>query len=295
MSAFADLAQVESYLGPSTYGRGRAYADNGQVMRIRRESERQLERLRGSVVGNGGLYDTTAVTLVVRDGRRMFTGGTCSCPMVEDCKHVAALVIAAARDDASSTDDGRPRRTATWEEPLVALVGTRPETGTLVPLAIELELQPAHDTTGGWRLMGRLLRPAGGNRTGWVNGSLAWNQLDDWMVQRERLRVDHAAVASELFTLHSARARSASYGYSRYSSYGAEKTIDLTHCGPELWSVLDDAAAVGLVLLHAKGRHGEIPRPLDGRVVLDVTAAAGGGLRVTPRLEVATGHDLRPA
>ncbi|HVV38358.1 MAG TPA: DEAD/DEAH box helicase [Acidimicrobiales bacterium] len=294
MSAFADLAQVESYLGPSVYARGRAYADNGQVMRIRRESERQLERLRGSVVGNGGLYDTTAVTLIVRDGRRMFTGGTCSCPMVEDCKHVAALVIAAARDDAPA-DDGRPRRTATWEEPLVALVGSRPETGTLVPLAIELELQPAHDTTGGWRLMGRLLRPAGGNRTGWVNGSLAWNQLDDWMVQRERLRVDHAAVASELFTLHSARARSASYGYSRYSSYGAEKTIDLTHCGPELWSVLDDAAAVGLVLLHAKGRHGEIPRPLDGRVVLDVTAAAGGGLRVTPRLEVATGHDLRPA
>ena len=45
---------------------------------------------------------------------------------------------------------------------------------------------------------------------------------------------------------------------------GAEKTIDLTHCGPELWSVLDEAATLSLVLLHAKGRHGELARPIDG-------------------------------
>jgi superfamily II DNA or RNA helicase len=298
MEPFADLGAVEAYLGSSVFARGRAYAHNNQVLRMRRETEGQLEKLIGSVVGQGGLYETKAYVLVGRDGRRNFGGGDCTCPMAEDCKHVAALVIAASTPDAptaaAAAAGAATRRTAAWDEPLVALVGGREDAGTRVPLAIELSLEPAHNTTGGWRLMGRLMRPAGGPRGGWVNGSLAWNQLDDWTVGRERLRADHAAVASELFTLHSARARAASYGYSRYSSYSGEKTIDLTQCGPELWSVLDDAATVGMVLLHAKGRHGEVARPLDGRVVLDVTAA-GDGLRVTPRLLLeGVDHDLRP-
>ncbi|MEY2471570.1 MAG: hypothetical protein QOK28_899 [Actinomycetota bacterium] len=297
MNEFADLARVEAYLGPSVFARGRAYAENGQVLRIQRESQGQFDRLRGSVVGNGGLYETSAVVLMSRDGGRVFSGGECTCPMMEDCKHVAALIVAAAGRDVARAAD-RPRRAA-WEEPLAALVGGRGDdvaAGVNVPLAIELSLEPAHDATGGTRLMGRLMRPAGGNRPGWVNGNLAWNQLDEWMVAREHVRADHAALARELFALHSARAKSASrYGHSRYSSYGAEKTIDLTHCGPELWTVLDEAAMLGLVLLHAKGRHGELARPVDGRVVLDVTGVAGGGLRVTPKLELPDDAGLQPA
>ena len=92
-------------------------------------------------------------------------------------------------------------------------------------------------------------------------------------MRREHIRTDHAAIASDLFALHSARARPGGrYGYTRYNSYNAEKLIDLTQCGPELWNALDEAADVGMVLLHGRGRHGELARPVDGRIVLDVTA-----------------------
>ncbi len=295
MTDFVQLAQVERYLGPAVFSRGRAYADNGQVLRIKRDLRGQAEELRGAVVGNGGLYQTSAYVLIGRDGQRQFGGGQCTCPMAEDCKHVAALVIAAAQQDAPPEE--RPRRAlrATWEEPLVALVGPPPDAAVNanVPLAIELVLEPAHNPDGGWRLMGRLMRPAA--RGGWVNGSLAWTALDEWSARRERLRPDHVEVARELFTLHSARTQSAArYGYGRYA-YGPEKTIDLTHCGAELWSLLDEAANVGLVLIHARGGYGELARPVGGQVVLDVTRAVGGGLRVTPKLELDTPHDLPPA
>jgi superfamily II DNA or RNA helicase len=298
MTDFVHLPAVERYLGPAVFSRGRAYAENGQVLRIRRERKGQVEELRGAVVGNGGLYQTSAFVLIGRDGTQNFGGGQCTCPMVEDCKHVAALVIAAA---GQIDDDPQPRRARsrpTWEEPLVALVGPPPDAGAhpTVPLAIEVTLEPAHNPDGGWRLMGRLMRPAAGNRTGWVNAQLSWTGLDEWSARRERLRMDHVEIARELYTLHSARAQSAArYGYGRFSTYGPEKTIDLTHCGAELWSVLDDAANAGLVLLHARGGHRELARAVDGRVVLDVTRAVGGGLRVTPKLELDAPHDMRPA
>jgi superfamily II DNA or RNA helicase len=290
------LHQVEGYLGRDVFARGRAYADEGQVLRVLRSTHDRVETVRGSVVGKSGLYETKAYFLTGRGGEVRFGGGECTCPMVEDCKHVAALVIAAERGGTAVTMHGsKPERRGTWDEPLVALVGGLQEARTATaPLAIELVLEPSGTATSRWRLMGRLMRPAA-RGVGWANGNLAWNALDEWSVQRERIRADHAALAYELYTLHSARARSASgYAYSRYSSYGAEKSIDLTHCGPELWGVLDEAADLGLVLIHGKGRHGELPRPVDGRVVLDVTAASQG-LRVTPKLDLGADHALSPA
>jgi superfamily II DNA or RNA helicase len=295
MTEFANLAQVEAYLGPATYARGRTYAQNGQVLRISRDSKPKIDTVRGSVVGNGGLYETTAFVVVTRDEQRVFGVGQCTCPMAEDCKHVAALVIAAVAQDTPAPAAARNRLRPSWEEPLVALVGERGDPGMLAPLAIEVYLEPSHGPSGGWRLMGRLMRP-GARGGGWVNGSLSWNQLDEWMASRERIRADHAALARELFTLHSARAQSAlRAGYGRYSSYGAEKSIDLSHCGPELWGVLDEAHAMGMVLLHGKGRHGELARPVDGQVVLDVTGVPGGGLQVWPKLELGFAHALAPA
>src|SRR5690349_1194834 len=142
MTDFADLNQVEAYLGREVFARGRAYAANGHVLRMRVESERGGELLRGAVVGNGGLYETSAYVIIGRDGRRNFAGGTCSCPVGEDCKHVAALIIAAG-SNATPTEPPRPKR-ASWDDPLVALVGGRTDTspGALVPLAIEVWLEP---------------------------------------------------------------------------------------------------------------------------------------------------------
>nr|MBA2607425.1 helicase [Actinomycetota bacterium] len=294
MTDSAQLARVEAYLGSTVFARGRAYAEAGQVLRVNRARGERDEVLRGAVVGKGGLYQTSAYFVVTREGPLVFTGGDCTCPMVEDCKHVAALVIAAA--DRDGRDDGGPRALTSsavatlrpaWEEPLAALVGGADPnaTGGNVPLAIEVYLEPSGHATGGQRLMGRLMRPA--VRGGWVNGSLNWNRLDQRTVRRERLRADHAVLIRELYSLYNARAQSTtSHRYGGYGNYGAEKSLDLTQCGPELWAVLDDAATLGVVILHARGGHGELARRVDGAIVIDVTGAPGGGLRVAAKLEV---------
>jgi len=294
MTDSTQLAQVEAYLGGRVFARGRAYAKSGHVLHVNRERGERGEVLRGAVVGTAGPYQTSAHFVVTREVGRVFTGGDCSCPMVEDCKHVAALVIAAADRDARDGPDPRPpappdvaKPRPAWEEPLAALVGVADLDATSgnVPLAIEVYLEPSGHAVGGARLMGRLVRPA--VRGGWVNGSLHWNRLDEWTVRREGLRADHVVLLRELYSLHNARTQSTlRYRYGSSGNYGGDKSLELTQCGPELWGLLDDAADLGIALLHARGRHGELARPVDGAIVIDVTRAARGGLRVAAKLQL---------
>ena len=95
------------------------------------------------------------------------------------------------------------------------------------------------------------MRP--GARGGWVNGSLAWNELE-WQVHANGLRADHVAVARELY----AAQRAGRVGVRHLYSYGAEKSLDLTDCGAQLWSLLDEAARIGVHLVHAGKGLGEI-------------------------------------
>ena len=180
-----------------------------------------------------------------------------------------------------------PQRRATvaerppaWEEPLRALI-TQPalqERGN--PLAIEVALRATGVAGGGaLRLMARLMRP--GARGDWVNGSLAWNDLD-WQAQRAELRGDHVALARELFAAQRVRQFRESY----YRSYGADKAIDLSGCGAQMWSILDDAARIGVHLIHAGKGLGEIARPLTGEIVIDVTRQDDGGACAAAELRV---------
>ena len=100
--------------------------------------------------------------------------------------------------------------------------------------------------------MARLMRP--GARGGWVNGSLSWSGLDSWQVQSGEYRPDHLALVRELHAIHRARE-----GQVAYYSYGAEKTLDLSDCdSAQLWSLLDEAARLGLKLIHAHPELGEV-------------------------------------
>jgi len=195
-----------------------------------------VERRRDDVDRLGGrpdaLYNTAASFVGGgRAGTLAFDAGECTCPVGYNCKHVAAIVIAAmgghgARRPAQAL---RPPRGAagaleapSWEQPLRALIdapGTQP-TGS--PLAIELALRGSGLTGGGPpRLIARLMRPAA--RGGWVNGSLTWNGLESWHVQSGEYRQDHLALARDLYVAHRARqGRAASY------HYGADKTLDLS-------------------------------------------------------------------
>ena len=228
-----ELSHVEASVGAQSFQRGRAYARRGRVLKLAWAPDGRS--LSGAVVGNGALYRTTAFFDATRDDALEFADGECSCPVGFNCKHVAALVIDAAGGriptpaPVSLPDVVAP---PAWEAPLRALIETREARSAGTPLAIELSLGSSN---GAPRLMARLLRP--GARGGWINGSLTWSGLE--YLRGGEHRPDHVALMRELHAVTRAR-RGHAYYYS-----GADKTLDLSGCGPQLWSLLDEAAGSG--------------------------------------------------
>jgi hypothetical protein len=278
-----DLSGVEAAVGTRSFQRGRTYARAGRVRALAWDDDD--ETLTGSVVGNGALYETAAFFASEPDGVLAFGEGRCTCPVGYDCKHVAALVIAASLGGLAGHSTVRTRARAaappppSWEAPLLALVEAPRTHAAGGPLAIELALRMSGAAgQGAPRLQARLMRP--GARGGWVNGSLAWNGLEPWQVRDHR--PDHVALVRELHAV-----QRASNTRSYYYGYGADKTLDLSDCdSAQLWSLLDEAERIGLGLIHARKGLAEVARPRRGELVLDVTGEAGGGAVVTPAIRV---------
>jgi superfamily II DNA or RNA helicase len=290
-----ELSEIEEAVGSQSFERGRGYARGNRVVAI--DWDPDAETLTGSVVGQGALYSTAAFFGGGDEGALEFDDGECTCPVGYNCKHVAAIVIAAT--------DGRgvgrraqalrePREVATppppsWERPLRALIDTPAAQATGSPLAIELALHHNGVAGGGApRLMARLMRP--GARGGWVNGSLTWNRLDSWHMESGEYRADHLELVRELYAVHRARQGRAAY----YYSYGGEKTLDLSDASAQLWPLLDEAARLGLPVLHVGKALGEVRRAQQGEVLIDVTSAGAGGSRVQARIEGDDVEGLEP-
>jgi len=280
-----ELSAIEAAVGSTSFDRGRSYANSNRVVKL--DWDPEIETLQGKVVGQGGLYDTAAFFDAGDAGALRFAEGECSCPVGYNCKHVAAIVIAARPRVAPGRRSYEPSRS--WEMSLEALINAPAAAATGNPLAIALELREAGQND--WRayqLDARLMRP--GARGGWINGSLTWNELDPYRFHVGELRADHLNLARELYAVHGARNRHASY------YYGGQKTLDLAACdSPQLWSVLEDAPRLGLQLIHARVDLGEV-RFDRGELVLDVTGADGGGPQVRASLRLADGDaaDLVP-
>jgi superfamily II DNA or RNA helicase len=321
-----ELAEIEAAVGSTSFKRGRGYARGNRVVAIAWDPS--AATLTGSVVGQGALYSTAAFFAATSDGALAFDDGECTCPVGYNCKHVAAIVIAAV-DNRSAGRPGKgqrpPRqlppkaRPRSWEAPLRALVDAPVSQAAGNPLAIELALHASGVAgRGAPRLLARLMRP--GARGGWVNGSLTWSGLDAWHVQSGDYRPDHLTLARELYAVY--RARGARAGY--YYHYGGDKTLDLSDMGPQLWSLLDEAARLGLTFVHARAGLGEVRRYQHGELLIDVTrqgdrgscvaaairidgddvgglepllfiGASGHGMVCTERAEVTTGHGFENA
>jgi superfamily II DNA or RNA helicase len=295
-----ELAEVEAAVGQSSFERGRGYARN-RVVTIKWDPD--AETLMGSVVGQGALYDTAAFFAADPDGALAFDDGECTCPVGYNCKHVAAIVIAAidGRAAGRAVRDRRPvRKVATaaqppaWDKPLRALIDAPAPQAAGKPLAIELALHAdGFPGRGRPRLMARLMRP--GARGGWINGSLMWTGLDSWHVQSGEYRADHLALVRELYAIHRAREGRVAYHY----HYGGERTLDVGGCdSPQLWSLLDEASQLGLKLVHARPGLGEVRGHQRGELLIDVTRQGDQGSLVTAVLRVdgddADGHGLEP-
>ena len=277
-----DLSEVREAVGSRSFGRGRSYERNQRVVAI--EWDPRDLTLTGSVAGTA-FYTTTAY-FADADGSLAFEDGECTCPVGYNCKHVAAIVIAAAgeRAGAQSARLGLGARPAAidapaWERSLRALIDTPAAPAGGRPLAIELSLRSGGAAGGSrLRLMARLMRP--GARGGWVNGSLSWGRLDSWQVREGEYRSDHLALVRELYAIYRAREQRAGYYYGY--GYGDDRTLDLSDCdSPQLWSLLDEATRIELRLIHALAGLGDLPPYERGELLVDVRRDGKRGSLVT--------------
>ena len=276
-----DLSEVRAAVGAKSWDRGRGYARNGRVMSVEWDPD---DRMLTGLVAGTDLY-TAYAYFDDAGGGLAFEDGDCTCPVGYNCKHVAALAIAAAEEGVAAAlprgSEGVPAASGApdWERSLRGLIDAAKAPAGERPLAIELSLRADHRQA---RLTARLMRP--GARGGWVNGSLSWGGLDSWQVREGEYRSDHLELARELHAIHRARERRASY----YYGYGhSDRTLDLSDCdSPQLWSLLDEAAQIELRLIHAATELGELPPYDRGELSVDVSDGGERGARVRPALRL---------
>ena len=278
-----DPADIEQAVGTSSYLKGARYAQQHAVVHM--EWDDGASALQGTVRGSGGRFYAATVYFSPGNGVDLeFEFGECSCPVGVDCKHAAALALTAADAVGSRTGASRNQSSGTWERSLGSLLepgrsgSEGPPGGTA--LAIELTLSDAPGSRSapgtGPRLLARLVRPG---KTGWVGGGLSWSTLPSLHVHD--YRASHVGLLQELYALYRSRANPTTY-----YSYRDEKTIDLTAFGSrQLWSMLDEAAAIGVQTVHTRKGLGAVERYGHAELCLDVTGGQRpGSLAITPVL-----------
>ncbi|MGH3934470.1 MAG: SNF2-related protein, partial [Pseudonocardiaceae bacterium] len=279
-----DPASVSAAVDAQTYARGLAYARQRAVLHM--EWDGIDHAMRAVVRGSSGAKYQTAVYLGPSGSTQLaFAFGECTCPVGIDCKHVVAVAITAAGTIPAKPAGGR-RVAPSWEQTLGALLAPAQQPADGAPLAIELSLSIAPAGTArsarvsvGPKLLARLMRPG---HTGWVGGGMSWGRLEQAYSYGD-CRASHVRLLRELYALHKARSDVPSYYYAR-----DDKTIDLAAFGSRrLWSFLDEAADIGLEIVHARKRLGAFERYGHAELCLDVTAGSEpGSLVIAPVLRL---------
>ena len=245
--------------------------------------------LAGTVRGQyGNVYTTTARFSAVDGAGLWFQRGECSCPVRVNCKHVVALVLTATATERQAADASQASQPATGlgAVPHVpagpprggrARPGAPPGARENVPLAIEVTLAvtrcpaayPAATRLGGGdpapQLVAKLVSRG---KNGWVNGGLNWPGLGTLHYVGAHPAA-HIQWLKELYALYKAGRNLPAH------SYGDEKTITLSAFeSPRLWTLLDEAAEIGLQLVHARQRFGALEPYGQAELCLDAAGSA---------------------
>jgi superfamily II DNA or RNA helicase len=285
-----DPTSLRLAVGAQTYSRGVAYARQRAVLHMEWDDVDSL--LQALVRGSSGeAYETSVYFKPSRGGAELaFTFGECTCPVGINCKHVVAAAVTATGAAAPTAAAGRAQPAPSWEQSLGALIAPArpdsPQSAADVPLALELSLSvppvaaaQRNRASAKPKLLARLVRPG---RTGWVGDQMSWSRLGT-SYYFSGCRASHLQLLRELYALHTSRAGAPSY----YSTRD-DKTIDLAAFDSRrLWPLLDEAAEIGLQLVHARKRLGPVERYVEAQLCLDVRAGADpGSLTIAPMLQV---------
>ena len=268
--------QIISRVGHRAFERGLDYARKGRVRGI-------------SVAGDGDIISAqskgsgahTYQTMVFRkQGARSAPAswaGTCSCPVGSDCKHTAALLIAArtlaqAEPDAAAPSGGP----APWESRLADLLQV--ERAPRRRMALEIIDDPG-DMWG---------TPAGLSMLPLIEGKRGWNRQGAAWSQIVSGGLDDDVDPTVMGVLRELAGMAGGYGF-----YYADDRLSLTTAPAHVWDVLRRGVAAGLTLTTAQ-RHGMPVYLADGlRGGIHLTREGDGDIAITPALEIDDVEELR--
>ncbi|SDY15553.1 Helicase conserved C-terminal domain-containing protein [Amycolatopsis xylanica] len=256
-----DTDDLKDVVGGATYARGVEHAKRYAIAEPAWSPAKGT--LSGPVPGSrGDTYRATVYFHTIEGEPAELQAGQCTCPVGYNCKHVTALVLAAA-------DAGRrAARPVSWETSLGYLLEHEPVTPR-TPLAIELTLT-------GRSPLAKLVKQG---KRGWIASGLSWTKLAA-LHHYDEHPSEQLRVLQELFALYQAHNPSRNF-------YGDVRTIDLSGFDShQLWPLLEEAATHGVRLVHGGKDLGELDPPTSGDVCLDVTTASGDGLAVAPSIRL---------
>ncbi|SDY38306.1 Superfamily II DNA or RNA helicase, SNF2 family [Modestobacter sp. DSM 44400] len=282
--------EIRDAVGQSSFLRAVTYVRQGRVFDLRAEPNGQV--LMAKVKGAAPTPYRTVIT-AEKGGDGSWWSGHCSCPIGGDCKHVAAVILAARE---AHSKPGQPALRG-WERSVAELLGDtdRVEVGTAVPLALQFELSTTPQVNGRARGPGGpspaqprvSIRPAvPGKNGGWIRTGVSWRDLQYEVAYLRRVPAHRAALLA-LFRANNAT--SDPYYYRANDLY-------LHDFGPALWPLLDQLVDAGVLLVPAKGTPGPIVlagTPAD--VELDLRRARSTGPATLEPLVSIGGARVDPA
>ncbi|NQX12198.1 SNF2 helicase associated domain-containing protein [Microbacteriaceae bacterium VKM Ac-2855] len=277
---------VRALVGPGAFERGSAYVDDNRVSELQWFGGRT--RLFGQVRGSG--RSPYAVSVQLRDDGDSLAilGGSCSCPVKKECKHVAAVLISAldAEEQGGLSKPGTSAADAVpeWRSALEPILEGASHGAIGIPLGLQFELLPGEPVR---REAGRYnsYRPAPeprprlgvrpvrmGDRGRWVRTGTSWRDLG-------YLHYSHDYDERQIEVVREMQGLLA--GHSASSYYSPDTWLYLDQCRSEaIWAALHAGvrAGIGLVM----GDRDQAPLR-----ILDTTATASIDVtRTTEGLEL---------
>ena len=255
-------AEIVSATGRRTFERGQHYVSTGHVLEVSVSGHGDI--VSGQVRGSRTERYHTMV-FAQRIGKALRWSGTCSCPVGRDCKHTAALLLA-ARDAALGTGAAA----SAWEAELTALLQVATPT-SYRPMALEVAPADLGPWYGGEALG---LLPLVAGKRGWNRQGASWSAVAGGSLAGT---VDPRVLAplQELASM----APGGSFYYS-------EDRVILTQLPAHAWEVLRRATGAGLTLTTAQ--HGGREVIIEGglRAGVSVVVEEDGAAVVVPALDM---------
>jgi superfamily II DNA or RNA helicase len=213
--------------------RGLRYANQGRV-RDTAWSDDGLE-LTGFCSGSGDRVYGVSVNFESFDDDLELVSADCSCPVGAYCKHAVALLLTAAQGES------RPPDTDRWRTVLTKVLDElAPPSGEHAsPIGLEFSIAAPTRYRPGTTIA---LRPVTvGKRGTWIKTGLTWQRLAYHAEAGEFDRSQYAAVRALLNEAN------------RSGVLPIGDAMTISHVPPAFWSRLDDAVAVGVAMVAAKG------------------------------------------